>query len=149
MRIDEKISKSNLSPNFSNNPRAHLSIYLSIKLRCQTDKELVNILVDGYFFPNFIIQIPNRMMTRQTTTLTPRMLCLRKPKGVLQQIKIFPSETSWHKFQICLQTKTLDSKVNTMCVLLSRHPYLTCIFIFNFLVKNTNTLSNYTLKISI
>lgn len=86
------------------------------------------------------------MTTRQTTRLAPHMLCPKKRKGVLQPIKIFLSETSWHKFQTCLSTKTLDSKVNTMCVLfflklLLPNLFAWCMFIFEFLLEK-NTISN-------
>lgn len=61
-----------------------------------------------------IKQIANRMLKRQMIRVALYMLCPRKQKGVLRPIKIYLSETSWHRFQTCLQTKTLDSKVNTM-----------------------------------
>lgn len=92
-----------------------------------------------------IIQITNRMITRQMTKMTQRMRCLRKPRGVPQQIRIFLSETSWHRFQTCLQMKTLGSKVNTMCdFFFSIIILLICIVHFYDFAVNINRLSIYT-----
>lgn len=82
------------------------------------------------------------------TTKTQRMRCLRKQKEDHRQIKIFLLEISWHKFQTCLQKKTLDSKVNTMYDLFIQHHYLTYLHCVS-LVKSTNTYDNYTLTINI
>lgn len=99
---------------------------------------------DFLFSTVIIMQIANHMLKRQMITVTLRMLYPRKPRGVLQPIKIFLSETSRHRFQTCLQSKTLDSKVNTMYDLLFQRHYLTylhCVCLYlNF---------NYTLKINI
>lgn len=70
-----------------------------------------------------LIQIKNRMMTRQMTTMNQRMRCLRKQRGVPQPIKTFLSEILWHKFQTCLLMKTLGSKPNTMYGFHSQYNY--------------------------
>lgn len=92
------------------------------------------------------------MISRQMPTMTQRMRCLRKPRGVPQPIKIFLSETSWLRSQICLQTKRLDSKMNTMYELfffniITFSNYI-MYFIVEFLLRNCITLSNYTLDLS-
>lgn len=110
-----------LSINISIHQSINLSIYLAKLLIWTVMKLDVNTLVDF-----IIIQITDSMIiTRQVTMKTQRMRCQRKLKEDPRQIKIFLSETSWHRFQTCLQTKTLDSKVNTMYDLLIQHHYLT------------------------
>lgn len=82
-----------------------------------------------------IIQITNRTITRQMTTITQCMRYLRKPRGDLLPKKIFLSETSWHKFQTCPQTKTPDSKVNIMYELLLKHHCSAMCFFFIIKLK--------------
>lgn len=93
------------------------------------------------------LQITNCIMTIPT----PHMHCLREQRGDLQPIRIFLSETSWLRFQICLQTKTLALKVNTMYGLHSLYHYfiyLQCvIFIVKITVNNTVCFSKYTLSL--
>lgn len=123
----------------STHPYIYPSIYFS-KLRFWTVMKL-----DGNILVEFIIiQITDSMIiTRQITTKTQRMRCLRKQKEDHRQIKIFLSETSWHIFQTCLQTKTLDSKVNTMYDSLIQHHYLSylhCVCLFLNFVRKTQKL---------
>lgn len=92
-----------------------------------------------------LIQIKNRMMTRQMTTMNQRMRCLRKQRGVPQPIKTFLSEILWHKFQTCLLMKTLGSKPNTMYGFHSQYNYyIDCMVHFYEFAVNTNMLSIYT-----